>query len=132
MKLRRIGAMLRTLATLVASGAVSAHNVTDWPLERKVAEADLVAYVRTLDPICCTYRDEALDVGSMAAVKVLTTLKGKAADEIVIVDVGSDLAGLRIDCCIVGARYLMFLDRRDDGSYAPVNFHYGVYRLDDR
>ena len=130
--MRRLGHAGCALAALAASAAASAHNVTEWPLDRKAAAADLVAYVLALDPICCSHRDAPIDVKTMAAVRILTTIKGTAADDTAIVRIDPGIAGLRLDCCVVGARYLMFLERRDDGSYAPVNFHHGIYRLDDK
>lgn len=129
--MRYLRTALLALATLVASGAASAYELIDLPLEEKVAEADLVAYVRALDPICCTFRDAALDVEEMFAAKVLHTLKGKAEDDIVLVDYGSNFfAEGQFDCCIIGARYLVFLERRKDGSYMPVQNRHGVLLLE--
>jgi hypothetical protein len=112
------------MVTVCAVDVARAYRVTEYTLDAKVAKADLVVLVRAL----ATNRTKTDRIFGTTTLVVEQTLKGRS--EAIISFTRSGFVELNPDCCVEGARYLMFLEKIPNGAYMAVNGRHGVYRVD--
>ncbi|TCV92080.1 hypothetical protein EC912_10872 [Luteibacter rhizovicinus] len=118
--------ILATTSFLVASTSISANQVVEHSLEKKVADADAVfiGTVRQLD-----YVDPREPNSShIALVHVDTPLKGEKIEN-VSVSYDNGIAEFAPLCCENGRIYVFFLKRTPSGVYESVNGPYGIYQV---
>ena len=117
--------------TLMVVTAACAYDSVDQGFEwRTKNSTDIVVgqVVRTTDDICA-YESRC------AEVKVLSSLKGKGTENILVLFDGS-ISDLNPACCAKGATYLFYLKKIKKGTdaqyFESVDGVFGIYRLDDR
>jgi len=114
------------MAAVASTDGASANQVKDFPLEKKVADADVV-FIGTVSRINVT--DQRL-VGSehLALVRVDTLLKGELGKDVEVL-YGGGIYELAPRCCENNGVYLFFLRKDGRGIYETVNGPFGTYRI---
>jgi hypothetical protein len=109
---------LLCLIAVVTLSAAQANSVPRMPLEELVRKSDIVVVA-----IVRNHSDVVANVG------VLTVLKGQDIAQFEL-KFEAGIAEMHPDCCIDGARYLMFLKKTRDGYLIPVNGPFGIVSID--
>jgi hypothetical protein len=107
-------------------GTVSANQVRELPLEKKVSSADIV-FIGTVQKTGLPENDVA-GHDYLAQVHIDTVLQGQASATI-NVRYGSGISELDPMCCKEGEVYVFFLRNTGRGIYESVNGPYGIYQV---
>lgn len=112
------------VCVLAAAREVSANDVREYPLEKKVHLSDLVF----IGHVVSVRRDNGKNIGrEYAHVRIDTVLKGAARDYVDVVSKGG-IAEDDPQCSEVGKGYLFLVIRWRD-TFESVNGPFGVYPL---
>ncbi len=124
MKTTVILLVLASLVVVLIGSTASAVHVSERSLQSRLQRSDLVVVgvvqeVRTVSGYGVTAR--------LAFARPVAAVKGTAPKTVAFY-ISSDIAEDQIDCCIVGRRYLLFLEKAG-AHYEVVNSRFGVYLL---
>jgi len=119
-KCRPMRPWLLVLASLICSQLTSANAVTERPLKDRIVQSDLVVVAVPLS--------SGPDDDGVVKFQVISSLKGHSPN-LINVAVCTEIAEDHLDCCNVGKRYLLFLQKGQNDLYFSVNSIYGGYEL---
>ena len=109
-------------------GMTHAAEVRRMPLTEKVWSSDIVV-IATADAV---HRDETDNgVVRFANLQVIRVLKGKEELSTFEFVTHGSISESNPNCCEVGARYLIFAQKRRDGFYESTNGVYGSYLISE-
>ena len=122
MRLLYVSAVSFGFIGALLSVAARANAVTEQPFQTRVDVATLV--------VIATASSTEGGAGHVqySVLKIDSVLKGSAPPTIRLVTTRF-VAELNPLCCVVGSRYLLFLESTKDGSYVTVNGPFGAYLL---
>lgn len=124
--IRLISVILSTLFGIAISQPGIANQLSDMPLDKKVASSDLVIIGRAISE-GYDKGNEAFSV-SFVVIETVSVLKGSPPRRIEMVTKGL-IAEQNINCCPAGTLHLFFLKKSRGSRYLSVNGRYGVYPM---
>src|SRR5690242_18178026 len=110
------------LGGALLSGALWANAVTEQPFQLRFDNATLVVIAVASSTETDSNKSE------YSVLKIDSVLKGSAPPTIRVLTKGS-IAEFDPQCCTVGSRYLLLLQRVAGGYYVTVNGPFGAYLL---
>ncbi len=114
------------LLVVLATSVARAVYVQEQPLQTRLQRSDLVvvAIIEATRTISGNQRTDRV-----AVARAIVVVKGVASRKVEFF-ISSDIAEWELNCCVVGKRYLLFLERTTSGRYEVVNSKFGAYPLD--
>ncbi|MBL9096415.1 MAG: hypothetical protein JNK07_05760 [Alphaproteobacteria bacterium] len=119
--------VLAMLSAMCLTSAASSFNVTERSMAERYHLADVVLVGQALSaPTTISLRGQ---IRRAVRMRSLYALKGIAGTEFDLL-IDSGFAELRVQCCVLGGRYLLFLKQVDGERFGTVNGRFGALRLE--
>lgn len=119
--------VLAMLSATCFAGAASSFNVTERSMAERYRLADVVLVGQALSaPTTISLRGQ---MRRAVRLRNLYALKGTAGTEFDLL-IDSGFAELRVQCCVLGSRYLLFLKKIEGERFGTVNGRFGVLELE--